>query len=428
MNFLIELINSVINSLNTREIAILFWVIVFLIVIFFIKSTRKAVFDIFKTFFSTKIIIPFVGMILYIYLILHILSYLGLFNINLTKDMVFWFIIGAFPLFIKANEPKKDKNFFKNNALEFIKLTTVFGFFINFYTFNIFIELIFVPLIIVMIALLVVSKSQEKYKPVENLLNFIFLIIVVYLVIFFIYNLWIDPYGFINIDTGIAYILPGILTILLLPYIYLLALYVEYDMIYRLLKLRLNDSKAYKCVFKIFKTYNLDLYRLIAFLSKFRVFKIQDIEDVEKEILKAQQRVKSQNEYHTISTDHNSTYPENKFVSFTKKGNLRIEDKSTDTKLDVMFCNYDELVGEIISATTTEKNIEGMLTLSDESTTIAGQNTATYSDAGAIGAYVFIDDNNKGEKMIINIEFDPAFSTAYNTIINTLIIKQNPSE
>jgi hypothetical protein len=119
---------------------------------------------------------------------------------------------------------------------------------------------------------------------------------------------------------------------------------------------------------------------------------------------------------------------ENKFVSFTKQGDLKIEDNSTDIKLDVMFYDDDELIGEIISASTTEKNIEGMITLSNESTTIAGQNAAVYSDAGAIGAYIFIDNNDKGEKMIITIDFDPAFPQAYNIIENTLVIKQNPSE
>ena len=69
-----------------------------------------------------------------------------------------------------------------------------------------------------------------------------------------------------------------------------------------------------------------------------------------------------------------------------------------------------------------------MITVSNEDTMIAGQKAAVYSDTGAIGAYIFIDDNDKGEKMIINIDFDPAFPTAYNIIKNTLIIKQNPSE
>lgn len=69
-----------------------------------------------------------------------------------------------------------------------------------------------------------------------------------------------------------------------------------------------------------------------------------------------------------------------------------------------------------------------MITLSNEITTIAGQKAAAYSDTGAIGANIFIEDNDKGEKMMINIDFDPAFSTAYNTIENTLVINQNPND
>jgi hypothetical protein len=142
----------------------------------------------------------------------------------------------------------------------------------------------------------------------------------------------------------------------------------------------------------------------------------------------------------TTTNNTNSTYSsdqsnsasntfENKFVSFTKpNGNLKIEDQSTDNKVDVMFYDGDKLIGQIVSATTTDENIEGMITLSNGNTTIAGQNAATYSDSAAVGAYIFIPDNSNGEKMIIHIDFDPSFSTAFNTIKDSLVIKQYPNE
>lgn len=293
MNLLIELINSFINSLNTREIAIIIWLIVFLIAIFFINSTRKASLDVLRAFFSIKIIIPFIGMILYISLILFILSYLGLFNINLTKEMIFWFFIGAVPLFFKtAYIKKKYKNFFRNNALEFIKLTTVFGFFINFYTFNIIIELILVPVIIVIVSLIAFSKTDTYYKPAEKFFSIIFLIILIYLILNFIYNIFINPNGFLNINTGMIYILPGILTITLLPYIYALALYIEYDTFYSRLKVIFDDSKTCKYIFKkVFKKYYLDFFGLTGFISEFRIYNMSNHEDIDKEILEAEKRV-----------------------------------------------------------------------------------------------------------------------------------------
>lgn len=434
---LIGLINSIVNSLNTREMAIIIWLIVFLILILFIKNTRKSVIDILKAFRSIKLIIPFIGMTLYISLILYLLFCIGLFNISLIKDTIFWFIIGAFPLFLKANDiEKKYKNFFRNNAFKFMALPTVFSFLINFYTFNIIIELILIPVSILIICLIVVSKTDEKYKPAEKFFSFLITIIFIYLILNVIYNLLINPKGFFNIDTGITYILPTILTITLLPYIYALALYIEYEEFYSLLKRVLNDSNMHKDVFKkVFKKYNLDFFGLTAFLSEFRIFNIQKNEDIEKEILRAEKRVNKKNSTDSTKTyspnlnTFNSTYSpfENKFVSFTKPGNLKIEDNSTNTKLDVMFYDDDELVGQMISIITTERNIKGMITLSNESTTIAGQNAVAYLDSGAIGAHIFINDNDKGEKMIINIDFDPAFPTEYNILKNILVIKQNPS-
>ncbi|EKQ50716.1 MAG: hypothetical protein B655_2452 [Methanobacterium sp. Maddingley MBC34] len=436
---LIELINSVVNSLNTREMAIIILLIVFLFFIFYIKSTRKAAFDVLRAFFAIKLIIPFIGMTMYILLILYLLYLIGLFNVNLIKDAIFWFLVGAIPLFFKANDiNKKYENFFRNNAIKFITLSSILGFlFINFYTFNITIELIFISVLVVIALLIAVSKTDEKYKPAEKFFSIVFSILVIYLILNFIYNLFINPNGFLNINTGITYILPAILTITLMPYIYALALYIEYDTFYLRLRAVIKDSKTRKYVLKkVFIRYNLHFFGLTAFLSEFRIFEINKSEDIDKEILKAEKRVnnkKSTNSTNTASPTINTYYSEyslfeNKFLSFTKRGDLKIEDKSTDTKLDVMFYDDDELVGEITSTTTTEKNIEGMITVSNTNTTIGKQKAALYSDAGAIGAYIFIDDNNKGEKMIIYIDFDPAFKIAYNIIENTLVIKQNPND
>ncbi len=294
MNFLIELINYFINSLNTREIAIIILLIVFLIVIFSIKSVRKLVPGIIRLLFSIKIVIPFIGMVLYISLILFILYSLGFLNLNLIKDVVFWFLIVSIPLFFAANEIKKDKSFFKRKAAEFIGVTTVIGFFINFYTFDLFIEIVLQIILFGLILLIAVSKTDEKYKPVEKLFSRILIIIFACLVMFFIFNLFTNPNELININTVITFVLPGILTILVLPFIYFLALYIEYDSFYVRLKLILKKPKLHKYVFKeVFKKYNFDLYGLIDFLSKFRVFNIQDSEDVIKEILNAEKRVKS---------------------------------------------------------------------------------------------------------------------------------------
>jgi hypothetical protein len=435
---LIELINSVVNSLNTREMAIIILLITFLIILFLIKNTRNAVFDLIGILFSAKkIIIPFIGMTLYISLILYLLYLIGLFNVNLIKDAIFWFLVGAIPLFFKANDVnKKYKNFFRNNAIEFITLSSILSFlFINFYTFNITIELILISTLVVIVLLIAVSKTDEKYKPTEKFFSIIFSILVIYLILNFAYNLFTNPNGFININTGITYILPAILTITLMPYIYALALYIEYDTFYLRLRAVIKDSKTRKYVFKkVFMRYNLHFFGLTAFLSEFRIYNIHNNEDIEKEILKAEKRVTNKNLTNFINTSNsslstfNSTYRifENKFVNFTSPGDLKIKDKSTDTELNVMIYDNDELLGQIISATITAKNMEWMISVSNEIIKIAGQNAASYSNDIAIGADIFIDDNNKGDKMTINIDFDPAFPGAYNLIKNTLIIKQNP--
>jgi hypothetical protein len=102
-------------------------------------------------------------MTLYISLILYLLYYIELFNISLVKNAIFWFIIGAIPLFYKTNDiEKKYKNFFRNNVIECFALPAIFSFLINFNTFNVIIELILISIIIFIVLLISVSKTNAK--------------------------------------------------------------------------------------------------------------------------------------------------------------------------------------------------------------------------------------------------------------------------
>ena len=94
-------------------------------------------------------------MVLYVTLILYILHYLGVLHVNHLKDVVFWFVIVAIPLFFTANKVREDKNYFKTKFVEYVKLITIFGFIINIYTLNIFIEIVLQIVLLFLILLIV---------------------------------------------------------------------------------------------------------------------------------------------------------------------------------------------------------------------------------------------------------------------------------
>lgn len=126
------------------------------------------------------------------------------------------------------------------------------------------------------------------------------------------------------------------------------------------------------------------------------------------------------------TTVDSSTF-ENQFISFKKPTDLTIKDNSNTTKLDVLFYQGETLMGEINSATTTTANINAMLS-DGSNTTIAGKTATEYSDSASVGAYIFLEKNNNGEKMVMFIDFDPSYSSDYTLIKDSLTIKQNPSQ
>jgi hypothetical protein len=132
----------------------------------------------------------------------------------------------------------------------------------------------------------------------------------------------------------------------------------------------------------------------------------------------------------TISTPATNTSTgttfSNQYISFTKPTDLTITDNSTSNQLDVQLWKDTTIIGEISSSAFSPTDYSNTLALGSTSTTIAGKPAEEYSDSGSQGVYINLGTLKNGDKIIINIDFDPAYTTDYNLVKNSLVIKQTP--
>jgi hypothetical protein len=234
---------EVLAALDNREKAILVWIAFGVIVALRSKGIRSSLVVVAKTAASRPILAVLAAMVGYISLIVFACHRSGFWNLSMVKDTVYWLLGSALVMVFNHDQANKDTNYFKNALLANLRMVLVLEFLVNFYVFNIFIELVLVPVLFFTTALLAYSRIKKEYAPVEHLMEFVMAVVGFSLLTYAVARFMGDVTSFVSAATLKRFVLPIALTVLFLPFIYALAVYSGYDNISIRVKLWISDSE-----------------------------------------------------------------------------------------------------------------------------------------------------------------------------------------
>lgn len=250
------------NIFNNREIALLIWGTVAIIMFLFFRHAREFIKKAISILSSKKFLIMYIVFISYLLIILYVLKWSGIWSLELLKDTVFWVIFVELPLFARTIEKADGGRFFCKLIQENIAVAVIIEFIIGFWTFGLVIELILVPVTVLFSALYALAEQEKKYSSVKRFFEGMLGIWGSFLLIYGIYNIICFPGEFFKCETLKSFLLPIILLICHFPIIYGLALYNMYEQVY----VRINgDSKEqYKMKWQIFHFAGIRLSKIVA--------------------------------------------------------------------------------------------------------------------------------------------------------------------
>ncbi len=228
---------------SNRELALFIWGIIFLVLILFFSDIRISIIEVVKALSKKQIIISILMAAIYSIIIIYILSIVNFWNISFLKGSIFWFLGAAFVMMMQNNDARTDKTFFRKILKDNLKLILLLEFILNFYFFSLAVELILLPILVFITALAAVAQTKEEYKPVHKLLENALSLIGTIFIIIAIYKVINEFNNFASVDSLKSFLLPIILTVLFLPYLYLLALYSSYELLYVRIDLRKHEEK-----------------------------------------------------------------------------------------------------------------------------------------------------------------------------------------
>lgn len=113
VNIMISLITELsniirINTLNTRELAMLIWLLILLVWMVLNKKIRKSLYDVVKAFCNIKLITPIILFLIYTICVVVVLFKVNLWGTFLLKDTIVWFISsGVLTVFKSIDGSKK---------------------------------------------------------------------------------------------------------------------------------------------------------------------------------------------------------------------------------------------------------------------------------------------------------------------------------
>lgn len=240
-----ETIFDFINGFDSRQIALIIWI--FVIFFWAMKNTnvRDTLKALIKTFLKKPILMSILSMVSYILIMVLSLYKIDIWDNSQLNATLIWSITSALSIFFKLNKINEDKMFFKKAIIENFKLTVLIDFIINLNVFSLWFELIFIPCSFVLGAMIAISSRDEKHKLVEKLLNGVVIFLGFSLIVYSLWQVYSHFDEFFTLQKLRDFTIPILLSILYLPFVYLLALYSAYEELFIRLQFVIKDPSLH---------------------------------------------------------------------------------------------------------------------------------------------------------------------------------------
>lgn len=236
-----SIIKECFHSLNNRELALLIWILFAIIWVVSYPKIRKSFFNLIKAFFKWKLTLAYLLMFLYITCLVLILKAIAIWKIDHIPLTVLWSLCVAFSMLFNYKEANR-KNYFKNSIKDNMRGLVFVEFFVNLYVFNLWIELIIVPMSAIIVGMKAITEKNKEYETIDKFLNLIF-ILGGFSILFYVgYKTVTDFENFATIQNLESFYMPILLSILFTPFVYISALMAAYETLFTRLQFFVPDK------------------------------------------------------------------------------------------------------------------------------------------------------------------------------------------
>lgn len=214
---------------NSRQWALLFWVVVLTGWALSRRDVRTSVVEIMRTARNPKLLVPFGGMLVWITLEVWAGAQVGRWNSTLSADTALWFVTAGLVLYGSFTDVSKHRRFFRRQTGAALGLSTLAEGYTELAVFSLPVELLIQPIVTLIVCVGVVAEMKQEHRPAKRVTDGCLTIFGLW-VLMFVTTRLIATWGELDKD-GLLFqlALPVWMTIGLLPYVYLVGLIASYE-------------------------------------------------------------------------------------------------------------------------------------------------------------------------------------------------------
>jgi len=238
--------DAILASINNRDIAFLFWLLILLGWIFSKAAVRKSFGGFWRAFAQHAILIAFGLAAATTALLCYCLSLAGLWDVSQLKGSVVWFIAACIPSMMDIPKLSEDFGLFRKAALKNFELSILVDFYLNIFQAPMLAEIIIIPVAATLTGMLVLSETRDELKQAHGVVTKSLAFIGISWLAFQTYKLFTSFNEIRNLDTIRDFVLPISLNLAFLPVLALYTVYAAYDSIFARIRFVVKDPRIHR--------------------------------------------------------------------------------------------------------------------------------------------------------------------------------------
>lgn len=266
-------------DMNGREYAVVAWVIIIMCAIIYNKSTRQSLPPLLFSLKNRKIITILLLSLVWVLFCTSILYCAGVWSIGNLKTTIIWFFTYALVTIFKIEKIANESYYFREQVIENLKLSAILTFILELQSFSFVVEFLLLPVITVVGIGTVVGVKRDENKKVIKLLEFI---AITFTIVYFLHSFFVSlssPTETFTLLNLMEFLTPLFLTVLYIPFIYSLYIFITYETKITPLRFFFNDDSLFKkSVILSFKYFGTNIEGLNRWVRDIRLNNIKDEE------------------------------------------------------------------------------------------------------------------------------------------------------
>lgn len=218
---------------------------------------RQSLTGIVRSLVQPKIVLTLGGFVLWVVGCAWIAARVGLWESSLVNESVYWFLATGFVLY-GAAKLSRGEGSLRQMARRVLTLSLLAEVAVNLVVMPLWVEIFFLPLITALVALQVFAEGKEEFAPGKMLIDVVVAVIGLALLAFVAVSLIADPDQLNLAQLARKVALPVWMTLLSLPFIYLLGLWAAYELAFnRIDSFAIDREHARRAKRKMAKRFHL---------------------------------------------------------------------------------------------------------------------------------------------------------------------------